>query len=627
MYILKSKIECVTLLYNEKKKEYNKLLGECKNRHFSEKIKISSNKSKTTWSIIGEITGKNASKTKFNMNGKNNNIANNFNSFFIDSASELLGNIENVPFSTDIPYYPYNIESKQIDITELIECVKELRNKCSAGCDEISMNLIKFVIDAIATPLCYIINNSLESGIFPDELKLAVVVPVYKKGDSSKYENYRPISMLSSFSKVFEKILSNHIIKFMIETGQLNDCQHGYIKTRSTTTAVFQFINNILSALETGNIPMGIFLDLSKAYDTIDHNILIQKLHMYGIRGSTLQWLRSYLRDRKQRVKLIKNRDISYSKDLTINVGIPQGSVLGPILFILYINDIQTWTEEKKWCSITTYADDTNVLIKGNNIGDTLEMAKNIMNVAQNWLNKNNLILNKDKTSTILFKTKRSQLEEPQQIIFDGTPLKFKQGIRFLGLELDNTFTWSNHIENICKKLSKSIYNIIVLRRYVNFSTLKVVYHAIFESNIRYGIIVYGNSMDIEKLFICQKRALRIMCNMNVRESCRGKFKKNNLLTVTAIFIQECALFFHKNQNLFCNDIPQSVYQTRNCNFNFPVHRLTLTEHGPYYNCIKIYNTLPQYIKQINQTVLFKKELYKYLIDLEPYSLIDFLNA
>lgn len=274
-----------------------------------------------------------------------------------------------------------------------------------------------------------------------------------------------------------------------------------------------------------------------------------------------------------------------------------------------------------------TYADDTNLLIKAKNMPELLDRSREIIDNANIWFNKNQLILNKTKTKIIFFQTKRTNIQESDIILTDDTHLTPENNVKFLGLYLDKNLSWSLHVKHVVQKISRSVYNLRILKRYLDFKTLKSVYHAIFESNIRYGMVIYGSTNELHKIFLVQKTVLRVMLGMKIGESCRNKFKENNILTVTAILIQECTLFFFKNKNLFNIDKPQIVYNTRHSDYNYPVHRLKLTELGPYYYCLKLFNNLPDYMKQIDNIVPFKNHLYKFLIDLEPYNLKDYLSV
>ena len=302
-----------------------------------------------------------------------------------------------------------------VDKNEILGIVKSLKNKISSGNDEILTSLFKFSITAIVKPLVHIINNSLTYGIFPEkQLKQALVIPVYKKGDETQIENYRPISLLSCFSKIFEKVMSNRITEHMLENNLINNNQHGYLKGRSTQTALFQFTENIIKSLENKQLPIGLFLDLSKAYDTLNYTILTRKLELYGIRGIVLKWVISYLTHRKQKVVIGHGVNRVSSEYLEVTLGVPQGSVIGPLLFILYTNDITELCDNS--CVITNYADDTNLLLTASSLPTLIDNTKLVMSKASDWFTKNKLILNSSKTNIVLFKTSRSKILPPEEI-------------------------------------------------------------------------------------------------------------------------------------------------------------------------------------------------------------------
>ena len=292
-------------LYSEKKTQYDLLLSKYKKQNFSDRLIVSDNKTKTAWAIVNEINGKPKSGD-INIKGDGKTIANRFNDHLMNSVSESLSKLVNIPFSSVIIRNPLCVSLKLVNASEIIEISKKLKNKLSSGYDELSTSLLKNIINVVVEPLVHIINNSLKFGIFPDQLKLAIVVPVYKKGDNTNIENYRPISLLPSFSKIFEHVMCKRIMEFMTEDELLKDCQHGFIRGRSTHTAIFQFTKQILESLEDGTVPLGLFLDLSKAYDTLNHEILLRKLELYGIRGTALKWIASYLSKRSQKVTVGK---------------------------------------------------------------------------------------------------------------------------------------------------------------------------------------------------------------------------------------------------------------------------------------------------------------------------------
>ena len=282
------------------------------------------------------------------------------------------------------------IKLPYISEDEISRTINSLKN-ASAGWDNIPTFVVKKVTKHIIRPLTYLINKSIEQCIFPDELKVAKVFPIYKSGDKKCISNYRPISVLSFFSKVFEKVMYNHLIDFIDNNNILSKHQFGFRKNHSTNHAVIALVDKISTALDMGKVAIGCFIDLKKAFETVNHFILINKLRKYGIHGNILEWFISYLDNRKQYVFY----NGSKSNDQYISCGVPQGSILGPLIFILYINDLSNISE-----SLTSilFADDTTVIVESDSVSDAIALMNLELIKLNIWLQANKLTLNTTKT-------------------------------------------------------------------------------------------------------------------------------------------------------------------------------------------------------------------------------------
>ena len=290
------------------------------------------------------------------------------------------------------------------------------------------------------------------SGIIPDNLKVALVTPIFKSNDETKFENYRPISVLTCFSKLLEKLMAKRLTMFIGNYKILSKHQYGFRQNRSTEHAIINFVDKITTAIDQGKFSVGIFLDLSKAFDTINHRILIRKLDHYCIRGIAKKWFENYLCNRKQ---LVKYNGVK-SEEMTITSGVPQGSVLGPLLFLLYINDIQYCSN---LVSIILFADDTNILYSDACLETLNEILQTEMNKITYWLNVNKLSLNTTKTELILFRSRNKKSKYDLKISINQENIKQVQNINFLGIVIDEFLTWRDHINLIAKKIIKCAAN------------------------------------------------------------------------------------------------------------------------------------------------------------------------
>lgn len=253
------------------------------------------------------------------------------------------------------------------------------------------MFIVKNTTEHIIKPFTYVCNQSLKTGTFPDAMRIAKVIPIYKNGERQAFSNYRPISLLPLFSKILEKVFANRVESFVDKHNLLSIHQYGFRTNCSTSVAVMKLVEDISTAMDNREDTIGIFIDLKKTFDTIDNNILLHKLERYGFRGIANTWLKNYLDNRCQYMQINDVR----SNMLKITQGVPQGSVLGPKLFILYINDICSVTNEFNY---VLFADDTTLYCSGENLELLLSKAKKGLQRLKNWFDLNKLSLNIDKT-------------------------------------------------------------------------------------------------------------------------------------------------------------------------------------------------------------------------------------
>ena len=330
---------------------------------------------------------------------------------------------------------------------EVIKEVKNLKSKQSCGFDGINMYTVKMVIDEIALPITHICNKSFEHGVFPSKLKICKIIPIYKNGDKQLFTNYRPVSLLPQFSKIVEKLFNKRLMDFVDKNELLYNGQYGFRHNMSTSLALLQLTEDITTQMDEANYTIGIFIDLKKAFDTIDHEILIKTLEYYGIRGIASKWLKSYLADRSQVVSI--NNEVSDS--IKLRCGVPQGFILGPSLFLLYINDIY---KVSNLMNFILFAVDTNLFCSGRNLQSLCEIVSKELNKLHVWFQVNKLSLNISKTNYMLFSNK--MIESVPKISINNEDIEHVYSSKFLGVQVDCKFSWKCHVQYIRSKLAKN---------------------------------------------------------------------------------------------------------------------------------------------------------------------------
>jgi exonuclease III/uncharacterized protein YutD len=615
-----------------------KVIKTAKKLYYDKRILNSNNTAKTLWSIVKTETKKEGNKCEPILSNKRRTLneykklANDFNTYFLnindrrprnniattDPALNYLQNNFVKPFPS--------IQLAPVTTTEMKDIIKSLKWKNSHGYDEIPIKILKISLSFITSPLTYICNKSLVSGLFPTRLKYSQINPVFKKGNKSEMSNYRPISLLTSFSKIFEKIIYNRLQNHIAVNNILAKEQHGFRNKFSTQTASFELINNILDALNNNMKVGGIFCDLTKAFDYVNHDILLTKLKFYGITGKANNLIKSYLSDRYQRV-LIKNNysNKCFSEWGKIKQGVPQGSILGPLFFLLYINDLPGLINDTS--KPTVFADDTSIIFTHTNYLDLKHEIDTVIMKIIKWFETNSLILNFDKTNFMHFMT-RPNHEVDLQISYNTNIISATNTTNFLGLSLDSSLTWKIHIKHLSSKLNSACYLIRSLRSVISRKNLRTIYFSYVHSIMTYGIIFWGSSPLSDTIFKLQKRIIRIMMNITNRQSCRDLFKELSILPLHSQYIMSLSLFVVGNIDKFkYNSEIHSINTRHRFDLFLPAAKLSKYQKGARYSGIQIFNHLPQNIKCLSGNVKkFKTALKEFLLLGSFYTLNEYTN-
>jgi hypothetical protein len=329
--------------------------------------------------------------------------------------------------------------------------------------------MIKFIGNETAAPLSHIFNLSLTSGEFPSKLKLCRVLPIFKAGNTLECDNYRPISLLSSISKILEKIVAQKLVNHLLSNDLLYPHQYGFLPKRSVEQNLLQIVNYVAQALDEGNFCIAVFLDLKKAFDVCDHEILLKKLFKMGIRGVAYKWFQNYLSGRSQFVDIGGNR----SNPLNIDISVIQGSILGPILFLCYINDFYSATS----LFSVLFADDTTGLGKGKILNELTAYVNTELQKIGNWFRANKMAINTSKTKFIIFRTRGKRIDPDDcRLMFNNNEIGKpndpgliypitrihndgeEKNFKLLGVLFDEYLSFEDHITNLCNKISKSLF-------------------------------------------------------------------------------------------------------------------------------------------------------------------------
>lgn len=608
--------------YNKYKKVYTRVIRAAKLLYNNHIMTGADNKSKAAWTIINNYSKSKSDKQhniKLTVHGETVTepllLATCFNDYFNNVCRSIPVNSQSCMIRDKISSNTKSFYFEPVSENEVKHIVQNLKTTYSSGADNINVYLLKQCIDGLALPLTLLINNSVESGIYPEALKTAKIKPIHKGGSATSIENYRPISILSCFSKVFEKAMANRIINFFDKNGLFGNFQFGFRRGCSTSGAIVAFLKMLYEELDDGNACVGIFLDLTKAFDLVDHEILLNKLYKYGIRGGVHEWFKSYLVNRRHYVE-VKG---SCSQQLVTDTGVPQGSILGPLLYIIYVNDMII-------DNVVMFADDTSLIVSSKDKAKINDCARDVLDKASDYVDNNKLVINNKKSQFIEFKVGTYDRDQSLLISCNSKSIAQTENIKFLGITIDYRCSWYEHIDKLCRRLSPVCYVLRRLRSQVDLSVLRMYYFSDFHSVLSYATIAWGVSSDLHRAFKLQKRAIRIMNHLNNSASCKQFFVNMGIMTLPCIYIYQLLMYAKNNSSNFTTLGGYHNYSTRHGSLlEIPKHKLTFFERNPLYQAIIAYNHLPESL-QIMGRLEFQKSVRKLLLGKCYYSYNEYLD-
>ena len=579
---------------------------------------------KKSWQVIKSIINKRKYcpvNSKFKYNGDvisdGKTIANRFNNFFVNVGESLANEI---PSTDRCPseYIKYEISEKfyasAVTEDEICKIICNFKDS-AAGWDDLRPHIMKLIQNCIKSPLAHICNRSFMTGIFPSELKIANVVPIFKSGDDMVFSNYRPVSVLPVLSKILERLMYNRLILYINCHGLLYEYQFGFQKGKSTHMALITLIDKITEALDQGELVIGIFLDFSKAFDSVDHDILLQKLELYGVQDIALKWFDSYLSNRLQYVTY---NNVKSDKE-NVKCGVPQGSIVGPLLFLLYINDLTTVATTSL---SVLFADDTNIFLSGKNL-DSMSMTLNEQLTAiYEWLCCNKLSLNVLKTHYMIF-TPRNKKVNDINLYINKVPIGRVYVTKFLGVQIDSQLNWKNHIEYTCKKLSKCIGILSKAWRKLQKSSLISLYYSFAFPYFIYCNHVWGSTYqtNLNNVVLVQKKLIRIITCSPFRAHTEPLMLANRLMT--CIFVYQCLNgcvpdifndFYTCNRNIHGRETRQAS------DLHVPYGRLDIRQNSMKIHGANMWNSIPEHVKMPESVYLFKQRLRNFLLDRKNFN-------
>lgn len=552
-------------IYKRYRNFCNNLLKKLKREYEKNEFEKARSNPKATWEVIKKITNSKNIKHKplelLGLSDNSQNSVNLVNRYFSNVGKNLASKI--APLHTISPYgnpILSNINSMgllDVDTDEVSRVIMALKINSAVGWDGISCSIIKAAKNTLAPVITRVINLCFSQSIVPLAFKKALVHPVYKSGDRDSVDNYRPISVLTTFSKIFEKCLNYRLTNYLNKYKILSDNQHGFRGGRSTEDAVLEFTDNVVKNIDKKIKAIGVFLDLSKAFDTVSVPLLIDKLEAIGIRGPVLELFSSYLTNRSQRVVI----DNVVSTDEYTSYGVPQGSVLGPTLFLIYVNDLCQLSTTN--CKILAYADDTALLVTGKTWDDARAHAEYALHIVSNWLSHNLLTLNVKKTNYVtLSPTISSQPSSDFYIKLhtcninaqttgcNCSALDRTDRIKYLGVLIDATLSWKPQIFLTSNKIRKLIYIFKKLRLGADYQTLQTVYYALAQSVISYCIAVWGGApkTSLIRLERAQRALLKVMHFKPMLFPTEELYLLSGVMSVRKIFLLNITLRVRRTQ-------------------------------------------------------------------------------
>ena len=456
-------------------------------------------------------------------------VAETFNEYFSTIAEKLQKKIKHVPkhFSSFLQNpNPFSFFIMPANVTQVINTINDLNSNKSLGPYSTPTDIFHLIKLNVAEPLTEIINLSFEEGVYIDQLKIAKVVAIFKeKGCNMDCTNYRPISLLSNINKIIEKLMHERLYSFLEKHSCIYELQFGFRSKHSTGHALTDLTEAIRKAMDESSYAIGVFIDLQKAFDTVDHEILLSKLDHYGIRGISNNWFRSYLTNRQQYVT-INGED---SNLRIMKFGVPQGSVLGPLLFLIYINDLYL---SIKHSTARHFADDTCLLIKNKSLKRIKKLLNQDLKSLNAWLKANKISLNASKTEILIFRHHNKPINYDLKIKLDGKRLYPSKFVKYLGILIDSQLNWSYHVKSLVPKLARANGMLAKIRHYVSRESLRSIYFAIFSSLMNYGSHVWGqvNNGYVKRIIKLQDKSIRIINFAKYHDPTSELYKKSSIL-------------------------------------------------------------------------------------------------